>query len=510
MAVKAGSKANQEAKKEESPPIPEIVEMDLSDLDEGFKVIEKEIPMPPFPAKTIRADKDQLFFDWMESLDKNHWNHLIIYGYREWPIIDRQKENPKAGINIDVYSNNFTREIILKGDGSDHPPHGSGRYQFRINDVNKAINGKGGTLGVAYVHLNDPHYPPVLRLEELLTDHPGNRSYVDRLVAEGKLSKEGNIVTQQGGTDNAALIALLTRMIERQSNQPVQPKDSTTESISKMYVDTNKTMMDMVKDQIKGDAPDKLIVMLTALKEMMPKPENNSSMLETLLKLQSEAHTREAGLTTKMFEILAAKPDSSDAEDKVLARIATYKELFGGEGGKETKKSTLEVILEHTAPIGVRLLDTLNNILSMKNYTQGLKQQQTQQKPVQQTVQELPQATQPIEGKDNIVEMPASPETQIAQVFKGPAGSMILNALSRGQNGTDFAAGVIDTFGPLVFNQVKEIGKEKILEGMKTVLEFVNGLSQIGATDLIVDKFITEFVEFDPEFDPETEEEREE
>lgn len=486
--------------KEESPPV-EFIDFEVA---HEFKIVEAE-PTPPFPAKTIRSDKDYLFFDWVAKLKDEDWNHLQVYLYREWPWIDRQKVNKDAAINIDKLPRSFTKDDIKVR-------HGSGKYKILVNDVNKAVNGKGGSIGTAHFEINEPSFPPVVRLDELVTSHPSNREYVDKLVAEGKLDAQGQIMTQQGGNDNAALIGLLTRMIENQTRQAQQqtPKDSTTESISKMFVDANSTMLGMVKDQIKTDGPDKLLVMLQALKEMIPKPENGNNQLELIVKMQSdmqkvqaESQAARETLMLKMMEMMNSKPDSGDAEDKVLSRIATYKELFGGEGGGSSRKQSMpELLIEHGAPVVLKVLETIQGVLSMKNYTAGLQKQQ-QQNGTQQPPATVPQAGLPAASEapvnEKVVEMPQAPENELVSLIKGMAGPLILGVLQRGESGDNFAASLEGMYGKIVYDKIAALGKDPILAAMQQVPEFWNAIVPSS-----IEKFVEEFIAYGND-EPETE-----
>lgn len=503
MAVKLTNKPPE--KLTESPPL----EIDLG-INENFKVIEKRI-MPSFPAKSLPPEKEGLFWKWMEELVPEDWNHLLIYCYRSWPIIDRQRDSPNATKFIDKYGSSFTRDILIKGDGADYIPHGSGKYQFIVVDNNKVIGGKGGQIGIAVININEVDYPPVFRLEELVVEHPQNKSIVDKLVAEGKLSPQGKVMTPQGGNDNTALIALLTRMIEKNSNIP--PKDSTTESISQMFVKANDTMLGMVKDQAKTDDPEKLIKMLSALKEMLPKAESGNEMLTLVVrmqadlakvqaesqatnaKIQADSQNARESLMLKMMEMMNTRPNSEDAEDKVLSRIATYKELFGGEG--KGKASIPELLIEHGAPVVLKVLETIQGFVNIKNYQDGLKKQQEAQVTVQASALPLPQAesTEPQpQTNGKVVEMSANEQQQLVTVIRGPAGPLILSALQRGEDGSNFANALEGMFGTLTYDQIASQGKDKILAAMQAVPEFWNQIVPAS-----MEKFVEEFIAYGSE-----------
>lgn len=463
--------------------------------------------LPPFPAKEIPASRAQLFWDWKASLTEDDWNHLTMALYREVPYIDRKQVNPNANINIEIFASPWDHKgkTFLT-------THGSGSYKMIINDSNRTIKGKGGMLGVARFVVNEPDYPPVFVLEELVVDHPSNRTLVAKLMAEGKLNPQGRIMTPQGGNnDNTALIALLTRMIEKNSSIP--PKDSTAESISQMFVKANDTMLGMVKDQAKADDPDKLIKMLASLKDMLPKAESGNELLTLVVKMQSDLARVQAesqasnakiqadsqnareSLMLKMMEMMNTRPNSEDAEDKVLSRIATYKELFGGEG--KGKASIPELLIEHGAPVVLKVLETIQGFVNIKNYQDGLKKQQEAQVTVQASALPLPQAesTEPQpQTNGKVVEMPANEQQQLVTVIRGPAGPLILSALQRGEDGSNFANALEGMFGTLTYDQIASQGKDKILAAMQAVPEFWNQIVPAS-----MEKFVEEFIAYGSE-----------
>lgn len=511
MAVKVTKKPIEKLQEthiqEESPPTEFI---DFENEPSLQVLVSKDCP--PFPAKTIPADRENLFWRWIESLSQEDWNHITIYCYRDWPIIDRTRDNPSAAKYIDKYGSRFTKDVLIKGDGADRIPHGSGKYSFIVNDANKAVGGKGGQIGRAYVNVTEVDHPPIFRMEELISEHPSNRSIVDKLVAEGKLSPQGKIMQTQGGTDNTALIALLTRMIEKQSSQPQQaPKDSTAESISQMFVKANDTMLGMVKDQAKSDDPDKLVKLIATLKELLPKAESGNEMLTLVVKMQgdmakvqAESQAARETLMLKMMEMMNSKNTNSEDEfDKTLERQIKLKELMGGEsGGGDRKKSIPELAFEYGAPVAIKLFETIQGFINVRNYSEGLKKQQQQgaanpqaQQQGAQPVglpavaQEQPQ-TNPEAGK--VVEMPQTAEQQLVAIVKGPAGPLIIAALQRGDTGDMFAENLEGMFGRMTYDQIATVGKDGILAAMQAVPEF---WSQIVPSS--VEKFVEEFINLD-------------
>lgn len=501
-------------KKEISPPV-SVEEIELEDSyplkeaeieEEGFKLVEnKERKLPKFPVKKIEAGKaDILFFDgWVKELIAEDYNHLDFYLYRTWPIINRQIDNPKAAINIAklVDPAEVSRDWILK-------EHGSGDYKLLINDRNNTVKGKGGTLGIVMISIREPDYPPRPILREVDLSDPVNRNYVDSLKAQGLVSNEGKVMTPQssGGGDNAALIALLTQLInQRNSATPV--KDTTQSDVSKMFLDANAAALSMLRDQAKSDGPASMVTLISAIKELIPQPvvpQGNGDMmtfLTLLMNSQQEASKQIAATNAQMIALLTNKPEK-DPELAMLEKMAMYKEMFQGEGtGGSGKKSTLEVVAEIGAPVLGKALDIVGHYMTLAT----LKAKSEAGMPIRNvTPQVQPQTVeaQPIgipEGeelpKDNVIEMPKRDESanpQLVQVIQF-GKDLILASINRGDDGFTFAEHLEGLHGKLAYEQLANSGEEELIKAMKAVPEFWNPLASLEPT---VRKFVQEFIEY--------------
>lgn len=497
MPVKAG-KSKPVTPIVESPPLDEREELELELGQEselpikvietgGFKTVDakEKKPLLPFPAKVIKSEHSDTYFEWMAKLDDEDWLHLSTYIYRTWPLIERQQVDPKAYSYIDCPSGKFTKEDILAD-------HGSGEYKITINDLNKTVAGKGGQIGTVFLTLNERDHPPKLILEELLIDHPKNRRYVDKLKAEGKLTNDGRVMTPQpntGGNDQAAMYRLVNDLVNKVTSTNQSKPDSTVETVTSMLSKTHDQSLAMIREQMKGDDPDKLLKTLTLLMTLMQgnkTEDKGESLLATVLKIQNDAQTRTDSMMTKMMEMMQVNKGGIKDEVETLLAI---KEAFGGGEGPAAKKTTVEVVTEAVAPLVGKVLDVITGVMSMKNFEAGLKARQTTQVPT--TVPAATTEQQP-QG-ENVVEMPASGNQQLVAMIKGPAGPMIIGALQRGQTGSAFAEGVENMLGPLVYKQIIAVSKPAMLEAMKAVPEFAEALVQVGATDQIVAEFIDDF-----------------
>jgi hypothetical protein len=507
VAVKVQTKAETKPKEEpiiidlaqeESPP----EEFEGFEEESSFELL-KPRELPPFPAKIIEVNKDHLFWEWQDKLMEDDWNHLTYYLFREWPIIDRQRINPKASINIEVIGSKFHKDSkkFLE-------EHGSGKYKLIVNDSNKAIKGKGGTIGTVRFQVDDPNYPPVFILEELVPEHPSNKSITAKLVAEGKLSLEGKVMNQNQGGNAAtdpAMIALLSRLIDKVTTEkPTQSKDVTMDAVIQILTKTNDQSLQTLRDQIKGDSPDKTVQLIAAMKELMPKHESENSTLALIVKMQgdmakvqADSQVARESLMLKMMEMMNSKKEGEDDFDKQIDRQLKLKELFGGNEGGGRKPTIPELIIEHGAPVLIKVMDTIQGFVNVRNYQAGLaKQQATNPNPQAATnpaMVEAPQQTnQPKQEGGNVVEMQTQ-EAQLQLVLK-QAAPMILDALKRNVTGDEFADSVEKMFGTLEYQKIVAIGKEKIIGGLLGIPEFA---AQV--LPEVIGKFVDEFIDYGKE-----------
>lgn len=474
----------------------EVSQIEDEIIDSGaFSVVEAdEIPKPP--SKIMKDSQQDETWEYLESFSEAMWKHVDIYLYRAWPVINRDPFNIARFPTAELPR--LTKEVLIK-------TFGSGDYKILATDVNKTVKGKGGKFFEAYFSYRVPDYPPVVVIEELDTNHKNNRNYVDKLRAEGKLNSDGSLKMNQpvvAGGNDPALMALVTQLVKQISEAKNQvAKDPTVDALSSMYMKTHEQSMQLLKDQVKSDDPDKLVKMLAALKEMMPKAESGNSMLEVVVKMQGDmariqaegAKSREE-LMMKMFETMNAKKEEGGIKEQIET-FQMMKEVFGngGEGANSTPK-WWEVAIEQGAPIVGKAFDMMLAVMSIKNYEAGLKKTGN---PVNANpTQQQQQVVQPVIESGKVVEMPKQEETQqqtqFGQLLK-QYGGLILNAINTGTSGDDFASSLEGMFGVLTYNQIAALGKDGIIAEMKGVPEFWD---KVAGTPGVVEKFVDEFIEY--------------
>ena len=457
----------------------------------SFSLVEADkIPDPP--SKIMKDSQQDETWEYLESFTEAMWGHTDIYLYRAWPVINRDPFF--IGRFPTTELPRLTKEVLIR-------TFGSGDYKILATDVNKTVKGKGGKFFEAYFSYRVPDYPPVVVIEELDLNHKNNRTYVDKLRAEGKLDSDGRVKVNQpvgvAGND-PALMALVTQLVRQITDKVQVNKDPATEAMSTMFMKTHEQSMQLLKDQVKTDDPDKLVKMLSALKEMMPKAESGNAMLEVVVKMQENMAKMQADaskgreeLLMKMMEIVSAKKEEGGIKEQ-LETFQLLKEVVGGGDGGSKNPKWWETAIEHGAPLLGKVFDMVVGVMSVKNYEKGLQMRQQQQNP-QQPVQEAPQA---ITEGGKVVEMTKQEEKVVVSQFGKllqTYGGLILSAINKEQSGDDFADALVGMVGKPTYIQIAQLGKEGMIAEMKAVPEFWEKLAPI---EPMVVQFVEEFLEY--------------
>jgi len=128
-----------------------------------------------------------------------------VYLYRLWPIIDRRLGGQRYK-NIDKFpvdEKPIDEERILA-------LHGSGKYRLTFNDANRPRPLK--QVAETALTLERADRPPVVVVQELILEHPDNRSYVQGLRAAGQLKDEP--MNGEGRTAVEQLAAMTRQLMQ--------------------------------------------------------------------------------------------------------------------------------------------------------------------------------------------------------------------------------------------------------------------------------------------------------
>jgi hypothetical protein len=228
------------------------------------------------------------------------------------------------------------------------------------------------------------------------------------------------------------------------------------------------------------------------------------------------------GMMEKMMEmtVKAAAPKTVDAEggdafDKMIDRYLKIQELTGGGERSGGKKGTLEVIMQYGMPVADKAFGIIMNLLALK--ANGV-QPTPQSNPMGANAPPIPHptslmpvtvASDPKAGTDIASAMGSGVEgeeivgtTDTGGVVVNEAmikqgliqmAPMLIGALDRGQPGDQFAEGVNTMYGPKAYDLIAGIGKDKMLEYLKSNQQV---WAQLAARERAVVKFIAEFLAY--------------
>jgi small nuclear ribonucleoprotein (snRNP)-like protein len=494
------------------------------------KVEDSILLIPKPPSKDFQKSHAEEFYKYLATLEDKHWVQLIWYFYRTWPRIERPSEK-----YIDCGSYAFNEQWIIDN-------HGSGDYLIFLNQTGRKKD--TGRICTAHIKVNVPDRPPKLVLSELDTGIKENKVYVDRLIAEGKLTQDGKLpMTQSQGIGTDAIVNLLGRMIDKMDRQQVSgykdPKDAAITSAFEIISKGNETATKLMLDQMKEKDPQQLISLLTTLMTLMKPDAKTASNELDMMRMMME-------ITTKNNELLAKKeetnmnlmlklmerastppPPPEDTFDKTLDRFSKIAEITGmGEGGG--KKSTLETVMQYGAPVLGQILGVVQNVLAIRaqtpntNQTQGGQANQANQTQANQPRIPLSISTAPMpemqanqsnqqgetkpNGKMNVGDAMTQNQTQQQELIKEglkQLGPQIIAALERGTHGDAFAEAIENFIGPVAYDQIASIGKPDILVILKgdEVL-----WAKLQSMENRLNMFIDEFIQYgEPELEaPET------
>lgn len=483
------------------------------DGKENFEDI-KRIKIPNPPTTHFKPKDSEEFFKWQDTLKPEHWLQMIWYFYRTSPKIIR----PKDQFYIDCGGYPISEDWIVKN-------HGSGEYYIIVNDVGRPKNARKITQ--ANFKIDNLDYPPNVKMDELDVYYDGNRSFVDRCIAQGKLTtdrKPMNSPNQSLGGD--AVVGLLGKMIDRLDRSQVantkDPKDAAITTAFEIIGKGNEAATKMMLDQMKEQDPDKLIKLVTLIMGMLPKPAEHKDESSSFLKILTDNQNKTMeilakkdetilGLMTKMIENKATTQSGDDSFDKTIDRFLKFQELTGLVGGGSGKKSTLETVMQYGGPVLEKVFGMVQNLLVVKAQSDFAKANQGKTPPTTNLVvsaaspqvnqggedgdEELKTVESGNSGKDVRGAMQQSSEQQLAMIKEGlkQIGPKILEALARGTSGDSFAES-IDTFmGPMVYNQLAALGESQILE----ILKSDNVLwSKLVTVEPALKKFVREFLSY--------------
>jgi hypothetical protein len=226
-------------------------------FDESKMQIE-HLPKPPSFRMSLKA-----FFNYWRATEKKYPNRMTMYVYRRFPILDRDRVGKNRNIDkvLTCFGEDPLAEMLHR--------YGSGSYRLDLTDC--GINKKICECSVNEKEdgLSDPDYPPNIELEDLVLEHPQNKSVIDNLRKRGvKFPGDlGGNEDMAGDSATAAMAGALAGMTskvvematERGRREPSDseetPSSVVATEMSRAIIagmsEASKTASNMVNDAVK-------------------------------------------------------------------------------------------------------------------------------------------------------------------------------------------------------------------------------------------------------------------
>lgn len=457
------------------PPLPPKTLNNDSSLDLGRESISREdLRLPPVPGEYLNWEQWESY---ALTLNKNHWSHMDCYLYRYFPIIDRE---PKY---IDCLGEwkDFNYYIST---------HGGGDYGLVVSD--RGLPKRSQKICSVKFTVDKQKFDPILNLIELDMKEIKNRAYINKLINQGKLSPDMEIINMQprGSTDQSELVKDLTdklvNMATDKASQNGKARETGIENQAAsraidMVSDVSKKLMDQ---QINNNDPLKLLDVVTRL---VGSNKPNDSSLD-LMKFMMER-------SDKIIQIMMDSIKSTNERiEKLIEKIGEKKEANGTGGANLDSLNTMLEIAERLG--GGKTSSTLETILSTVKEViphfagplmQGIMSRQPY--PIQtpgSPSQSLPSLPSP--NDSGVIAMPSpnpsnDPSTpvatgvvtvnEIAQAIS-QFGPRILQAIERGDQGSDLAQSLEMLTGYETYLRVKALLEDRslVMEAAKRVPQF--------------------------------------
>jgi len=307
--------------------------------------------------------------------------------------------------------------------------HGSGKYLLHFNDSNRP----GGLKQVAMckLELNDPLYEPILDQNEVVEGIDANKSYIEGLIARGKWKR--NPPADQAAPSPDTLAASLATALQRIS-APAAPVTAAAAA-----------------EPARPDPYEIGLRIAELAQRTAPKP--SADPLELALKIVSLMQQRPAEDPLELYGKVA---------DIIEARAARY-------AGKPAGTDWSTVLLD----LAKALPALIQGFVAMKAAGS-----QTQA-----TVGQGP-ATAPPAAAVAV----ATPEALLEELKP-----FLLRAISTGQGGDEFAAGVVTFYGEGRYRQIAGLGADGILDSLRRQPEVWTVLSPYEAD---IRAFVNDFLAY--------------
>ncbi len=469
-----------------------------SESFEGLETFTKDTPISKMPASPGARVKDDKWFAYLKEIPEEAWQHLIIYGYRWWPIIDKRLVDPSATTNIFKSEGVITRDWLLK-------TWGTGVYNLKLNDTSKR---KGQTVTECVIKFEEPYaeYPPVLDYGELVLDNKDNKGFIEWAIAHGKLEGRGDKLmpsADMGATQ--FLVDVGKKTLEESRVRPAtQPIDKGLDRAVDMMGKAYEKSIEILSKPEKSSAQE-LGEVAKVLKDLgLGTGNSQGDVLNMFLKLQADmqklimdSNAKQMDLMMKIVE-LQNKPVKQ--EGSMIEQVKSIAEVFeimqgigGGKGAGDWKSTLVETVGEFVPKALQATSNLMHNIAVFKGMKTG------QPIPPEQMVTDpslLPGVA------PNPADMQQQQQINLAMIEQ--LGTLVYDAIHRDMNGKQWGMAFIDMHGRAQYDAIAAAGKDAMVEGLKLVPPLWAKFEPIQPT---LDKFLSDFIVAGEELDKQDEDE---
>ena len=503
------------------------------DVDARAKQLGDRYKLPKPPGTNLRFPQ---LMEYLKLFTEDHWQSTVVYVYRLKPIC-RKPDGEDRYINKigESFDESYIRRI-----------HGGGVYRFSINDTSQK---KSPQICQSILSIPLTECDPIIDLTTLDVNDRDNKSYVEYLKATGKLDNDSKVKSdmQPANIANTEMAGLTNKLLDAFMRKSLDEKQALTNSHSRDDGELTKMFSMMLIEQMKQNAPEKTLAMITGLLGSMKgaREDSNVEVLKMFMQMQSESANRTMQMIDNNMKMIAEsiKAQQASAHTPVanIDPIANFTKMFEAfgmfqkmtKGGSAiTEESTWDKAIEAAERIGVPILQTVMNAIGLKRsgmtpeqlanmsnngipmptaniveprrITSGINdiadnpvntdQQQQQQQQKQSTTQQQ----QPM--NDTTSQVP-----QLVAAVKQFGGS-IINAVQQGRSGSDFAFTVETFAGTATLAQIINAGSDNLLAAMKSVPEVWGQIAPNPEREEFMKKWVYSFMHYhDEENDDEVE-----
>ena len=451
---------------------------------------------PPEPNEEIEEQDDEKpgkrwevggMWNRIADLTTAEWEYHEAYLYRLGPITDRTlTESGKGSKYCTKYTERFDIETIKR-------EWGSGSYRVMLNKTTPGQS-KSRPAGKIEFDIEDLRFPPRVPKGEWVDDARNKKWAVYFEQAPTAATAAGSF-----SHELKEMLQLTLQTAERLGAQKESPVAAAQAAA-----------------QAEWNAPGALATLITALKDLTPKPTEGKADAanDYLLRRLDAAEERANKLMERMLEQRAAgTTDPKTAADNLLETVklmATLREAFGGKAEEEAPAKgfagfaerwlgpALPAALPFLAPLAGPLAQLISRMAQPPTHTIPTQAMTIERAPAYETLQTPTAPTRASQPTAPVAPAPTADEAaQIEQLttYATPIGKAMLRHIDRGFDGEDLAQWLIDGYGEDDFMVLKQLGPDALKQYL-TLLPEVWPL--LAAKEVQLTPMLAEFCAYDP------------